>query len=593
MNIFWILPFLMLTLLPNVWKEYMIGDKEDKWKSVYRKQFVIEQVIRFAIGVIIVLIATQIFLIDRTLSAFLLIAPFFVISAIIRDIYEYEPFEKTTIPYTIVSIASVVYIIAALNNIIPVGYTDKLHQIVEGKDNEKSVEKTININNIVTVPYHAAVDKGQKVSGKIPNPTYFQVGDFSIQKIDNELFWVAPIEYSSIFKALKGEPIPGYIKVSAENIQANPEVVTGYEMVYTPSAFFGKDLMRHVRNAYPDLIFSKPNFEPDDEGKPYYVVSYGNYVHNRAGYEIEGVILVDPQNGEMKKYAIDEVPEFVDEVIDVRTAYKYNIYYGKYESGFLNAWTTQQGVHVPTSEDLVGVFGVDNEMYWFIDQKTKNTGEKSMVGYTLLNARTGELTYYTHSNGFLNGDAAVQTVNDTLKANQWVGHSPVIYNIYGEETWVVPVLDENNLYRELAIIHAESGKLVHHENKQVAFNKYKELIANLGKGEIDPTDESALESITGKVLRKEIITKETTTVKIMIEGSENIFSISEKTSPYAIFIEKGDVVTIKYIDTEEVTLSAIEFSSNFIPKSKETSKEENKKSNEESIKTSEEESDKE
>ena len=40
-------------------------------------------------------------------------------------------------------------------------------------------------------------------------------------------------------------------------------------MIYVPSAYFGKDLRRHIRMNYPDKLFGNLHFEVDEYEKSY------------------------------------------------------------------------------------------------------------------------------------------------------------------------------------------------------------------------------------------------------------------------------------------------------------------------------------
>ncbi|MGQ0422350.1 DUF3981 domain-containing protein, partial [Bacillus sp. HC-Mk] len=154
---------------------------------------------------------------------------------------------------------------------------------------------------------------------------------------------------SGFFKARKAETIPGYVTMSGTNPDAEAKLHLGYKMKYVPSMFFGNNLERVVRQAEPNLIFKgKPKFEVDDKGKPYYTMTYGEFISGRSGFEVEGVVVVDAQTGEVKRYDKGKAPKFVDGVLNHETASTLNTYFGKYIHGFWNTKFSQTDMKIPT-----------------------------------------------------------------------------------------------------------------------------------------------------------------------------------------------------------------------------------------------------
>ena len=83
--------------------------------------------------------------------------------------------------------------------------------------------------------------------------------------------------------------------MSAEDEGAEAELVQ-VKMSYVPSAFFSKDVKRHVRSIHKDMILLDVSFEPDDEDHPYYVIPYGKYEKFRNIVDVKGAIFSRPSN---------------------------------------------------------------------------------------------------------------------------------------------------------------------------------------------------------------------------------------------------------------------------------------------------------
>ncbi|NRD76624.1 hypothetical protein HPT25_03850 [Bacillus sp. BRMEA1] len=443
--------------------------------------------------------------------------------------------------------------------IFPLTIKKDLYNLVHVQTNQSKMQ-VMDIKHIPTVPIESAFYKAEKLIGGIPNSSYYKLGDLTRQKINGEEYWVAPIEFKGFFQSLKAKTTPGYIKVSAERQDDEGTLVDSYHMKYVPSAYFGNSMARKIREKYPHDILFGEGFEPNDQGTPYYVVAVGHYAKYRSGEVVDGAVLVNPQTGEMQKYTIKNMPSFVDYVIPSSVASNYNEYQAKYKHGFWNTLFGKQDISDVTQwssgEEVLGVYGADGHMYWFTDHT--NPGSTSMVGYTLMDGRTGQFTYYTGSKGFADGKASLNAVHNTFKKDQWTGTNPILYNIYGTETWYIPVIDSNGLLRKIAMVNAQNPQIVAYgDTKQEALDGYKLLLATANnQNNAIPTDKSDLKEITGKVLRVSTTTMNgENVIQVLLENSDKVFNINPQQAVYASFIKEGDVLKMSYSDTGETMIS--------------------------------------
>ena len=110
---------------------------------------------------------------------------------------------------------------------------------------------------------------------------------------------VANLEYVDFFRWLNNSAsgVPGYVMVDPVGNDAD-YVKFENPMIYVDSAFFGEDLMRKLRFSYPTKIFSSVNFEVDDEGNPFYIVSC---MKPRVGLfgamDVNEIIIFNPCDG--------------------------------------------------------------------------------------------------------------------------------------------------------------------------------------------------------------------------------------------------------------------------------------------------------
>ena len=248
-----------------------------------------------------------------------------------------------------------------------------------------------------SVPPQFARNKMKKAFGQVPNTSYYELGNLQIQKVDGKYVYIAPVEFSGFFKWWNGDVTPGYFTISATDSSANPKFMKA-EMAYTPSSFFNKNLERHIRMQYPEYIFyGDVQLEIDDEGKPYYIRSFGEFISARNGFDVKGIVVVEPQTGDTKVYHLADVPAFIDGAVSPEVVSLQNSYFGNYVHGFWNSKFGKSDVKLPSDEgteaNVSPIFDENGDMYYFTDFTSPKEGVDSMLGYSLTNSRTGEATY--------------------------------------------------------------------------------------------------------------------------------------------------------------------------------------------------------
>ncbi|GGE50624.1 hypothetical protein GCM10011391_31730 [Pullulanibacillus camelliae] len=548
----YLLSILALTLHPLI------------WKACYKnKLFLISQVARLVIGILVIFVVSYFRLIDYTFEAFVSYGLFFLGLFFVLDFVHFKmKWSWITGAIGVLLLLSGVY----MHSIYSMTITHDKYAFVKKKVEVVSKDSvSMDEKHIPVVPEKYARYRSEKLLGELEHSSYYELGHTTIQKIDGTLYWVTPIEYTGFFKWLKAKSVPGYITMSAEDENADAKLVK-HDMTYVPSAYFNQDLKRHVRSEYKDTILLDPSFEPDDSGKPFYVVPYGHYNKFRQIIDIEGVYVVNPENGAIKDYKNKHVPKFIDQTIPTTVAEQWNSWYGKYVHGFWNSHFTQEDVKNPTHwkgmDEVNGVFNNQLQLNWFTDFTRPKAGSGSMVGYSLLNARTGKLTFYKDANGSLNGKAAMNVAEKTFRAQKYSAGTPTLYMIYGQFTWVVPLMDSNDVFRDMMLINAKNEKVYSaDETKRNLFDAYKyQLATRLTGDDTVPNDIAELKEHTGTITDVyKYQAEENTNVEFMIKGLDKVFVVSSENNPYVVFLNKGSKVKIKYVDTDETVTNVKDF----------------------------------
>ncbi|MGN7941725.1 hypothetical protein [Virgibacillus sp. 6R] len=408
-----------------------------------------------------------------------------------------------------------------------------------------------------SVPPQFARNKMKKAFGQVPNTSYYELGQLQIQKVNNEFVYIAPVEFSGFFKWWNGDKTPGYFTLSATDSSANPRFIKA-DMVYTPSSYFQKNLERHIRMNYPKRIFyGQTQLEIDDEGKPYYIRTYGSFVTARNGFKAEGIVMVDPKTGETMDYKLADVPKFIDGAVSPEAVSLQNSYYGKYIHGFWNSLFGKSDVKLPSDEgteaNVSPIFNEEGEMYYFTDFTSPKEGVDSMLGYSLTNSRTGKATYYTGNleESYMDSQGALQIIEKKFIEKKWQGEMPVLYNFYGEASWLVPVLDSNGFLQNYFIVSAANPEIsVYANTPNEALKQYKTALQK-GGSSVDGRGTAEEKQVSGSVVR---VYKEKsgdyTLISFLLDNNKN-FIISSESNSLAIYLKEGDRVNVHYLDTEE------------------------------------------
>ncbi|MDF2064934.1 hypothetical protein [Bacillus sp. Cr_A10] len=441
----------------------------------------------------------------------------------------------------------------------PVWNADEKFEVAK-MDEKVEIEAFDETKTPASVPPKFARNKMKKAFGQVPNTSYYELGNLQIQKVQEEYVYIAPVEFSGFFKWINGDVTPGYFTMSATDSSDNPKFVKA-EMSYTPSSYLHKNLERRIRMEHPTKIFyGDPQLEINEDGKPYYIRSYGQFVSARNGFEVEGIVAVDPATGQTDSYSLKEAPAFIDGAVSPETVSLQNGYYGKYVHGFINSIFGKKDVKLPSDEgteaNVSPIFGEDGQMYYFTDFTSPKEGVDSMLGYSLTDGRTGEATYYTGNleESYMDSQGALQIIEKKFIEKKWTGEMPVLYNFYGEASWLTPVLDSNGFLQNYFIVSAANPEIsVYGNTPNEALKLYKTAIQR-GGSSVDGSSNAEEKSVTGSVVRvfKERV-GDFTQVSFLLNNKEN-YIVSSEVAPLAVYLQEGDSVQVKYLNTGELFL---------------------------------------
>ncbi|AMA48305.1 hypothetical protein [Flavobacterium covae] len=436
--------------------------------------------------------------------------------------------------------------------------TEKHQELIGKVSNGDKISKhiaPISLNEIRVVDEDLAYLLGEKILGSQPAlGSQVHLGEFYIQKINNKLYWVAPLLHSGFFKWLNNtEGTDGYVMVSATN-ERDVQLVQNnsgksIKIKYQPSAYLGDEIRRHIYfNGYTSTGLTDFTFEVDDTGKPFWVVTKYDKKIGFTGNDATGVLVVDAQTGIIKEYAITNTPQWVDRIQPIGFIEDQLNDWGEFVHGY---WNFSNADKLKITEGMSLVYGKDNKSYWYTGLTSVGKDESS-VGFVLVDTRTKQATFYKQSGA--TEFAAQNSAQGKVQEKGYNASLPIPYNINNIPTYVMTLKDRGGLVKMFAMVSIHDYTIVGVGNTmRETLMAYKNAYNMSGDG-------IKLETATDKKTVKSVVTRIQNDVKngnsfyyFTIQGENKIFIGSSQLSNQLPITHVGDKVEITYdTDTEEV-----------------------------------------
>ena len=422
----------------------------------------------------------------------------------------------------------------------------------------------VSVNDIRLVDEDMAMKLGDKKLGEIPSiGSISKLGKFHIQSVNGELYWVSPLVHRDLIKWFNNmEGTKGYVMVSASNPQDVRLVqeVNGKKIniVYQPDAYLHQDLKRHMYlKGYVNIGMTDFNLEIDDNGNPFWVVTLYDHAVGYSGSNAIGVATVNPQNGDIKSYDIDNAPKWIDRIQPEEFVVNQINDWGTYVKGFLNSVISEEGVLVST-EGASLVYGKDGKSYWYTGI-TSAGSDDSTIGFMLVNTRTKEAKLYKQPGA--TETAAMVSASGKVQEKNYEATFPVMYNILDKPTYVISLKDKAGLVKMIAFVSVEDYTIVGiGETKEDAFRNYREQLKSKG-------NKLTIEDLTSQEVKTGVITRINSDVSegntyyyFTIDSNKDvIFIVSSKISNEIPITKEGDKVKVIYEKGQKGSIDITEF----------------------------------
>lgn len=423
---------------------------------------------------------------------------------------------------------------------------------VTESDFEKDI-KELSFDQIPIVDKDTAERLGKRVVGEVRElVSQFNVSDYYSQiNYQSKPYRVTPLEYAGLFKWVSNKDggIPYYISIDMAT-QKTELVELPDGMKYSPSEYFGRDLKRHIRFKYPTKMFENLSFEIDDNGAPYWVMSYYDYTIGLfGGKDISGVILVNAVTGEMQEYSIDEVPQWIDLAYSADLLIKQADNWGTYKNGYLNSLFAQKDVVVTT--EGYNYIALDDDV-WLYTGITSVVADESNIGFILINMRTKEARTY-----MINGAeeySAMESAQGQIQEKSYSATFPILMNVADRPTYFMSLKDNAGLVKSYAFVSVAEYQIVG-VGESIASAK-SEYLALLGVSDTDSGNENTgnITEVSGVIQAIEsAVVSNNSVYYIKLQDKDGIYKASISLSDILPFLAAGDNVTLSADENGRIT----------------------------------------
>ena len=411
---------------------------------------------------------------------------------------------------------------------------------------ETDLEETVATDAIAIMDTASAQMLGNRKLGSLSNlVSQYNVSEtYSQINYQNSPMKVAALDYAGFFKYIKNKKtgIPGYVLVSPVDMSAN-YVELEENMKYVPSAYFSKNLTRHIRFHHPTKMIRNTWFEIDEEGKPFYIASVYDYTIGLFGGEdIKGAIVVDPVSGDSTYYNKKDIPTWVDIVYDGNLLCEQYNYYGNLKNGFLNSKFSATGCKVTTND--FGYIARDNDI-WVYTGVTSVNSDASNIGFVLMNERTQEAKFYSIPGA--DEASAMAAAEGEVQQYRYSASFPSLINIDGNATYLMVLKDSGGLIKMYAAVNAEQYNIVTTAaEQQECIEKYRARMKRGGEEEVPEETVSDTDAADNKTPEPSIAPEDYQEKEVTIKKLETI-DVDGNTYLY-LLTSDGEYFHAKYVD---------------------------------------------
>ncbi len=434
----------------------------------------------------------------------------------------------------------------------PIVNANKYQQLAapEERDFTEDIEE-ISYNQIPLLDKDSAELLGNRKMGSMVD----MVSQFEVSKIYSQInyqgqpYRVTPLVYASPIKWLTNqkEGIPAYIRIDMAT--QNTELVKLEEGIkYSESEYFNRNIYRHLRFSYPTYMFDQLSFEINDEGVPYWICPVKKFnIGLFGGQTIGKVVLCNAITGETTEYKIEDCPQWVDRAYPADLLIQLYNYHGMLKNGFFNSILGQKGCLKTT--DGYNYLALEDDV-WVYTGITSVSGDRSNVGFVLMNQRTMETRYYSCAGA--EEYSAMESAEGQVQNLKYTAAFPLLLNISGEPTYFMALKDGAGLVKKYAMVNIQKYQNVAIGDTVAECEKaYVKLLS--ANGISSDGGELTAQKVSGKIKRvAQAVIDGNSHFYVVLEDKNLVFDLPVTEYPEIVKFDVGDSLTIEYTDGEPV-----------------------------------------
>lgn len=420
---------------------------------------------------------------------------------------------------------------------------------IEERDFTEDIQP-VNFNQIPLLDRDSAALLGnRKMGSMVDMVSQFEVSDLYSQINYNEKpVRVTPLVYASPVKWLtnQSQGIPAYIMIDMAT-QDTSLVKLDQPIRYSQAEYLNRNIYRHLRFRYPTYIFDQLSFEIDDDGTPYWICPVKKYeIGLFGGQTIGRVVLCNAQTGECTDYALEECPSWVDRANPADLLVELYNYHGTLINGYINSIFGQKGCLKST--DGYNYLAMEDDV-WVYTGVTSVSGDRSNVGFVLINQRTRETRYYK-----VNGaeeHSAMESAEGQVQNLGYTATFPILLNISNEPTYFMALKDGAGLVKKYAMVNIQKYQNV--AIGDTVGDCEQAYIKLLNTSGITKGNGSESQKVTGTIERMaQSVLEGNSHFYLVLTGKNLIFDVPVQDFLQVIALQEGDTVTIEYVEGNPV-----------------------------------------
>lgn len=418
----------------------------------------------------------------------------------------------------------------------------------------------VDYSQVPVIDRDSAVLLGNRAMGSIPE----YVSQFEISGIYSQINYqgrpvrVSPLVYADLFKWFinRSQGIPAYVIVDM-NTQEAEVVKLEQPILYSDSEPLARNVDRYVQLKYPTYMFDEKSFELDEDGTPWWVYPVQTKtVGLFQGTTICRVVLVNACTGECEDYAIEDCPQWVDRAYPSDLLIQQYNWRGLYSGGWLNSVFGQVGV-VRTTPGTDGNLGYNyiaqNDDVYLYSGVSSVTADSSIVGFILVNQRTGEATFFSIAGA--TEESAMQSAEGQVQNLKYTATFPLLLNIEGQPTYFMSLKDAAGLVKKYAMVNIERYQNVAVGDTVPACQQaYMQLLAQNGVLSAEQAAAAAVvegTAVSGTVERMDqVVIEGNSHFLVKLKGDEQVYDFALPGMLEVVTYQPGDAIEFSYAESE-------------------------------------------